>query len=62
MAKNKKREDATLVDAPKKRVRNKGINKVELLIDDKVVVIRAGESIDIPEYIEIPNGIGVYEV
>ena len=49
------------LQAPKtKKIRNRGNSKVELLIDNKVVVVLPRETAEVPIDFDVPNGIGLY--
>lgn len=43
-----------------KKVRNRSNGKVELFIDNKVVVFPPKGTVEIPYDFDVPNGIGLY--
>lgn len=43
-----------------KGVRNRSGHRVELVIDDKVVVFLPGKITEVPMDFQVPNGIGLY--
>lgn len=43
-----------------KSVRNRSGHRVELVINDKVVVFLPGKVVEVPMDFEIPNGLGLY--
>lgn len=59
--KNNLQEAPAIQVAPKtKGVRNRSGHRVELVIDDKVVVFLPGEITEVPVDFQVPNGIGLY--
>ena len=43
-----------------KKVRNRSNGKVELLIENEVVVFPPKSTVEVPDDFEVPNGIGLY--
>lgn len=43
-----------------KKVRNRSGHRVELVIDNKVVVFLPGKITEVPIGFDIPNGLGLY--
>lgn len=43
-----------------KSVRNRSGHRVELMIDNKVVVFFPGVTTEVPASFEVPNGLGLY--
>lgn len=43
-----------------KGVRNRSGHRVELVIDDKVVVFMPGKITEVPVDFQVPNGLGLY--
>ena len=46
--------------APTKLVRNKSGHRVELIVDDKVVVFYPGKAVEVPSDFNVPGGLGLY--
>lgn len=61
------KKEETPVSKPKKvvpltkSVRNMGKNKVELIVDGKVLSIFPGQTCEVPKDLEIPQGINLFE-
>ena len=59
--KNNSQETAAEQTAIKtKGVRNRSGHRVELVIDDKVVVFMPGKITEVPMDFQVPNGLGLY--
>lgn len=59
--KNNSQELVAEQTAPKtKGVRNRSGHRVELVIDDKVVVFLPGKVTEVPMDFQVPNGLGLY--
>lgn len=43
-----------------KSVRNRSGHKIELVIDDKVVVFMPGKVVEVPMDFDVPTGLGLY--
>lgn len=43
-----------------KKVRNRSGNKIELVVEGKVVVFTPGKVVEVPMDFDIPNGLGLY--
>lgn len=43
-----------------KKVRNRSGQRIELVINDKVVVFPPGSIVDVPKNFDIPAGIGLF--
>ena len=43
-----------------KSVRNRSGHKIELLIDEKIVVFMPGKTVEVPMDFEVPTGLGLY--
>ena len=54
------KENNKTSDVQTKAVRNRGKNKVELIIDGKVVSFLPGKVVEVPLDFYIPEGIGLY--
>lgn len=58
-----KKESASLAKGQTKKtkvVRNRSGHKIELLIDQRVVVFLPGKSTEVPVDFEIPSNVGLY--
>lgn len=60
MGQEQKQGKTIKLSAKTKLVRNRSGHKVELLIDNKVVVFAPGKTTEIPSWFEVPNGLGLY--
>lgn len=62
MSDNKKETTEKVVTTPRafKSVKNRNMYKVELVINDRVVVFPPGKSVSVPENASIPEGLGLY--
>lgn len=59
--KNNSQEAVAEKTAPQtKGVRNRSGHRVELVINDKVVVFLPGKVTEVPVDFQVPNGIGLY--
>lgn len=59
--KNNSQDAVSEKPAPKtKGVRNRSGHRVELVIDDKVVVFLPGKVTEVPMDFQVPNGLGLY--
>lgn len=58
--KNNSQEVVAEKAAQTKGVRNRSGHRVELVINDKVVVFLPGKVTEVPMDFQVPNGIGLY--
>lgn len=57
---NSQEEVAEKATIQTKGVRNRSGHRVELVINDKVVVFLPGKVTEVPGDFQVPNGIGLY--